>query len=280
MKKVIFEKYKTLNDLLSTIEERPLNSVFKGQSLKSVDTSSEYKGFSGTSSYSDAMDLMLTGFSDPLEEMKREIVKIDKMSSTTKQKEFLNVVGRVAHVPNAIIGIPLSMIDKERRKETTKTIHLLYGFSALGSAKPKDLIKGGTNFIGLVNSLEKQGFRVKIDIVRCTTTESTAIGYICNVKEYSQKLNLLKLCFPLVHPSMLRRISFKWCETIPELEDNGFRHGYGASLIARLDFDMEKEKEFLKDAGILNDPNKYYCNVYTAMACKDINMLAEKMGLK
>jgi hypothetical protein len=279
MKKAYFEHFKTLNELVETIEKRPLNDVFKGKELMSKDTDKyQAKKFFHSPNYEAARDLLEKGYSDPMDEMKREILKIGKRDMATRPRSYNSMVGFQAHVPNALQGIPENMINREKRVEKAKTIHLLYGFSALGNIKPSELIKGGINFISLVNSLEKQGYRIKIDIVRCTTTAQTAIGYTCNVKEYGHRLNLLKLCFPLVHPSMLRRISFAWCETLPNLTDNMYSHGYGASLIGRLDLNHEKEREYLKKHGIIGK-GQYYCNVYQAMSAKSVNDLAEKMGL-
>lgn len=46
------------------------------------------------------------------------------------------------------------------------------------------------------------------------------------VKAANQRVNISKMAFMLVHPSMLRRLMFRWIETYPEVT-SGFRHGYG-----------------------------------------------------
>ena len=284
---VFFEHFKTLNELAQTIESRERNELFKQANKEySMEKVEKNDIFFGSQSFDEAIDLLTMGYKEPLADLKREVLKVTRQNVQAKPKPFQSVVGYAPHVPNAIRGIPTSMINRENKLEKAKTIHLLYGFSAVGNVNARDLINGGTKFIGLVNSLEMAGYRVKIDIIRCTTSSTTnAIGYTCTLKEYSQSLNLLKLCFPLVHPSMLRRISFRWCETLPNLTDNHYTLGYGTSLIVRMgwrnnkNLACEKEKAFLKKHGILKDKNQYYCNVYEAMDAKNVQDLAQKMGL-
>jgi hypothetical protein len=281
---VIVEHFRTLESLVDTIETREYNKIFKtGEKSSQSRSNSDWYG---TSSYNQSIQLIKDGFKEPLETMKKAVLKIDKQNTYTRPKTYLSPIGYAPNVPNALKGVPNSMINRERKQVQSKTIHLLYGFSAIGTTSPRDLIKGGTMFIGLVNSLERQGFRVKLDLVRCTTASTTdAIAYTVNLKEYSQSLNLLKLCYPLVHPSMLRRTSFKWCETLPDLEDGRYYGTMGQSLIIRMGYQSNreqaciKEKEFLKKHGIIKEANSYYCNVYEAMHSRDINELAQKMGL-
>jgi hypothetical protein len=46
------------------------------------------------------------------------------------------------------------------------------------------------------------------------------------VKNATEKLNLSKLAFPLVHPSMLRRLYLRWLEVFPGVPKS-FVGGYG-----------------------------------------------------
>jgi O-acetyl-ADP-ribose deacetylase (regulator of RNase III) len=284
MGKVIFEHFRTLEELIDTVESRPYNKIWETGEKASQRTTD--KSWYGTENYAESIELIKNGYKEPLERLKRELFKINKQTSVSKPKLTTNVVGFAPHIPNALQGIPTSMITRENRQEKTKTIHLMYGFSAIGDISGTDLIQGGTKFIGLVNSLELSGYRVKLDIVRCTTaTPSDAIGFTVNLKQYTQNLNLLKLCYPLVHPSMLRRTSFKWGETLPNLEDGRYYGGHGSTLVVRMgwrqnrELAYQKEKEFLKKHGVIKEKNSYYCNVYEAMSAKNVNELAKKIGL-
>lgn len=281
-KSIFFEHFKSLDSLVETIENRQVNSVFKNRAdgLASQNKSKSEYEFYQTKDYSESREFLEKGWKKPLEDLKREIVKITRESQTDRKRLYNDFMGFVPNVPNTLKGHPHTMINREKRVEKSRTIHLLYGFSAIGSTPSKDLIKGGSMFLALVNSLERDNYRVKIDILRCTTANSSdAIGYTCTVKEYTQNMNLLKLCYPLVHPSMLRRTSFKWSETCPNITNREYARGYGVTLFVRLGKNSEQEREFLQTHNIIKK-DMFYCNVYEAMECKNVNELAKKMGLQ
>lgn len=276
---VIHEHFKSLEHLLIEMEERPLNAAFKDESYISSQEIREGGRWAGTRDYNEAMNVVKTGFKEPLEKMKKAVLRIGEMDSYTKPKLEAAAAGFIPHVPNAIMGLPLSMMKREPQPVQNKTIHLIYGFGASSTVKPEQLIEGGINFISLVNNLEKKGYSVKIDILFGSFENKTACIMTTNVKEYGQSLNLLKLTFPLVHPSMLRRVSFKWLETTPTLKDKGFTNGYGYPLPHMFKQDAEKEKEYLKEAGIIKTAHTYYCNAYQSMKSKTVEELAKIMGL-
>jgi hypothetical protein len=281
-RKVVVENFKSISMLLNTMNDRPLpNDAFKDkESLSSQrDERDDKNPWSGTATYNDAMELMKTGFKDPLEKMKKGILKMGAMDQDKRPKMKNDFVGFVPHVPHTLMNLPITMINKDKQIHKNKTIHLIYSYSASSRVTPDDMIKGGINFISLVNSLEKQNYRVKIDIISNHTSNKTLASLLINVKEYGQKLNLLKLTFPLVHPAMFRRIGFKWVETVPELKDPEISWGYGTPLSHLMGYDNLKEANYLKDHGVLKGDNTYYCTVYTAMKTDNVETLAREMGI-
>lgn len=278
---VIFESFKNISYLLDTMEKRQVNSVFlsKKDDLSSQrDETNNKKKFSGVNTYKEAMDIMEKGYSDPLQKMKREIIKVGRSDTTKKPRLKNDFVGFVPNVPNTLKNIPLTMINREKAAvKKTKTIHLTYSFCASANIKPDAIIKAGVNFISLVNSLEKQGYRAKIDVIFIAMSNRTAAGYTVTLKEYGQQLNLLKLAFPLIHPAMLRRVSFKWLETKPDLVDKEFLHGYGMPF--GLMVGQSYERKWLKDNGLLTGENSYYVSLSEASAGNNIQELAKRIGL-
>lgn len=282
MKTINYEHFKSLESLIDTMEQRPLNAVFKNEQehLSSQRDETKQNGrFTGVNTYKDAMDVVRNGYKDPLEKMKKAILKMGEMDQNKRPRTKNDFIGFAPNVPNALNNIPINMINREKQQAQAKTIHLTYSFCALADVSTGEIIKGGINFISLVNSLEKQGFRVKIDILFISCVEKTASAFTVNLKEYGQQLNLLKLAFPLVHPAMLRRISFKWLETMQEIKDRDYIHGYGRTLGIVLNNNGNKEREFLEKNGILKGPNVYYCNVYQAMKVKSVEELAKEMKI-
>jgi hypothetical protein len=282
MTTIIYEHFKNLDALLTAVNTRPLNTVYKSRSHS---LASEFTGYSAekstrTRNYNESVEIMKKGYSEPLKEIKQGIAKMDRDNMGEKRRIKADVIGFMPIVPNAIIGLPKTMLNVKKQPQKQKMINLVYGFSALADVSADKLLKGGILFLSLVNQLEKEGYRIKIDLLRCTTaSEKDAIAYTVTVKEYSQPLNLLKLCYPLVHPSMLRRTSFKWCETLPDLKNSFYANGYGASLYARMDENSTRELKFLTENKLLKK-DQVYVNVYQCFQSNSIEELKSKIGLK
>jgi hypothetical protein len=279
MRKVTYENFKTIESMLDIFETREVNKAFKHkESLASVRVE-ESKRFTGVKTYNEAIDIMKEGYKDPLEKMKKAILKIGEQSAAKRPRIYNDFVGFAPNVPNHLMNVPLTMINRQKQPNKSKNIHLTYSFCALSNVTTDELIQGGINFISLVNSLEKQGYRAKIDIMFCSVVSKSVAAFTVTVKEYGQNLNLLKLAFPLIHPAMLRRITFKWLETMPTVTDKEFANGYGQTVSHICNNNGDKERAFLEKAGILKGENNFYCNVYQAFQSKDIESLATKMQL-
>lgn len=283
---MVKEHFPSLLNLIDTMEGREVNAAFKSQidELSSQRDESKKKedgreAWSGSYTYNETMETLKTGYKEPLDKLKKAVLKTGKQDNYVRPRPYNDFVGFQAHVPNTLMGIPQTMINKPKREARAKTIHLLYSFCAAAKTSPDDLIKGGVNFISLANSLEKQGYRVKIDIIFTTLETKTAACFTVSLKEYGQGMNLLKLAYPLVHVGMLRRLAFKWLETTPNLKDKHFIHGYGIPLNFAMNDNIEKERAFLTEYGILGKKDVYYCNVYQALKAKDLNDLAQKMNI-
>lgn len=281
--KIHKESFKTLNDFIKTIDSRPLNKPFQTldyNKLASVqdETNASRKWFY-TNNFSDARDILRKGYHEPLKEMKKAILKIGNSDDIKRPKLKNDMVGFVPHIPNTLMNLPQTMINKEVIKKPNKNITLNYNFADVSDVDPKKLIKGGINFISLVNALEKQGYRVKVNVLCVMVTKKTVASFTINVKQEGQRLNLLKLSFPLVHPSMLRRFGLRWLETYPELKDKDFIGGYGTTLDRKFNGNYAMERSFLKANRIIQGDKIFYCNVKECYSAYDLNNLATIMQL-
>ena len=280
-KTIVHEHFKTLTNLVDIISDRPNNKAYHDIDVPAsmMDESDKKKPWSGTHTFKEATEIIKTGFKEPLDKMKKEIVKINNTEKPNRPKMRNDFVGFVPHVPNTVMGLPMTMINKEKQVSKNKMIHLIYSFGASSNVKPADMIKGGINFISLVNSLEKQGYRVKIDVATTFTESKTLAVMTVNVKESGQKLNLLKLTFPLVQPAMFRRIAFKWLETTPENKDKSFVSTYGRPLSNFFNHDAQKEAEYLREIGVIKNRHTYFLSVYNAMKSEGPEHLAKMIGI-
>ena len=224
-RKIVIEHFSSLYELASINRSRSPNSVFRGEKLSSEDNDND---FTGTSSYDEAENLMRCGYKEPIEKFQR-CVNVALRSMPSKRITIHNdIVGFAPCVPNAIIGAPNSMISSSMKSHNSKIIDIVYDADAPGCVEKSVFIDSGAAVLSLINYLEHNGFRCSLRLIFCNAEAGEqSIFTTVNLKQHRQPLDLLKMTFPFCHPSMLRRMGFKWTETNPDITDTGFRRSYG-----------------------------------------------------
>lgn len=247
---IVREHFKSISEMMDVLKKRPNNEHMKG-----CDSSSQKgsKDWYGTSSFEEAVELMQTGYKDVLPKIKEGLNKSTKALSKHFAKSEMRrprnlPIGFIPNVPNAILNLPDSMIDIKLTPQKRKTLTITYVMAGNCGCRADMWIKAGISLLTAIKIIERQGISVKIDAsFYCGTGDGeTAMGSV-TVKHFGQPLDLQKLCFPLVHPSMFRRIGFKFLETTPIITKDGFAWGYGRG------FDSDEE-EIKKE---LETPNSY-----------------------
>lgn len=225
---VIREHFDSLGDLISVIEKRPNNRFMRNEH----DSNSGSSDFTGTRNYEEAVSMLKNGYPDPIPEIKSELVK-SRMATSKIYRNMPRpmpknqVVGFIPNVPNALRGIPQSMISIEKENQKRKVISILYSFGSCGGTKQEELVKAGIALVAAINIIELSGIQTKLLLGFMPSKESSEIVFpTVKIKDFGERFNLQKICFPMIHPSMFRRIGFKYLETCPECEEN-FSFGYG-----------------------------------------------------
>ena len=261
MGKVIIERFNSVSQLMTTLKSREgKNNVGMRGEKASVESSEK---FSGTKSYEEACEQITNGWDKHLAEIKKgfsDSVRVNTNTITKKSRVSSGVVGYAPLVPNAIRGLPNSMITTERIPQKIKAVTIVYNTSVSSSWTTGQMVKCGIAVMKLVNKLELDGYRVKLTVEALSTEAGRdQCRLLVDVKDWKQPLDLKKLCFPMVSPSMLRRIGFKWLETVPNMDNRGFSGGYGTPLcdINNYSNDLERARQ----AKVISD-NEYYLSAY------------------
>ena len=249
---IIKEHFNSINELLSVIESRKNNSVMCGKfSSKSND-----KSFTGTKSYEEAVELFRKGYTEILPQIKTGVFANLKRTETRNRRRVeTGVIGYAPHVPNAILGLPNSMIRTNQTPQKTKVVSLVVGITENCGTNASEFIKSGIAALGVVNSLELRGYRVNLKVAfyvasdHYGSNDEFAFGTV-NIKNYREHLDLQKICFPLAHPSMFRRFGFKWLETVPDLKESSWSFGYGSQV---------RDLKFIKENFL--SKNEYFINL-------------------
>lgn len=273
---LVIERFNGVNEFVKTIRTRKPNTVFAGKKQASKENDSV---FTMTESYSESEEIMTKGYSEGLAELKASKgVKVQTASNLHKRIPQASVVGYAPHVPNAIAGIPQSMIGTRTIAMKSKVISIIYSGGGAANMETSDFVRAGRNLLDLVTMLELQGYRVGVEIMDdfCVSKQK---GFVCvKVKEQRQPLNPLKLAYPLIHPSFFRRQGFRWLETCPNITDKSYYYGYGHPLYAECNYNTNKVREYLKKNGLLSD-GVFYTNMYEARN-NTAEELVKIMGIK
>lgn len=272
-----YEHFKSIYDFERVLNERPVSAPFEGHET------SHDKGrdsFFKTVDFDEAQNLLEKGWDAKIGDIEDEMKKFLRLVVVKKSKQVKSVAGFAPCVPNAIRGVPKSMFATRilPKKETKRSVHIVFNNSANAQTEADDLIKSGLTVLKLAYILDRHGIRVKIDMVpKMSYNNESVYGCTVNIKEYRQPFNLLKIAYPLAHVSFFRRHGFRYLETLPEIKNKGFVGGYGSSMIYA---DKKIKDAYFKFAGFLSDDVVYIDFKDVSESGFEYQKLAEAKGIE
>ena len=241
-KKSVIREFTSVNEFENYITASPLNAVFRWEELSSVKGT---QSFTQTKSYEEATSLFKNGWDSMAQNITHQLnVKKNQTLDTHVQKVMFDVVGFQASVPRYLQGIPTNMVNKKLVPIKQKVITLNKDISYNAMTSTQDIIDASIQTLQLIKKIEAQGIRVNLNLIFGSEAGKNTEVVKIRLKSANERLNISKLAFPLVHPSMLRRLIFRYIEVAPTVT-KGFRWGYGHPL------DGSQLKEYCKDEYVL-----------------------------
>lgn len=223
-KKTETVEYDSLNEFYKYICDTPFNEAFRWASHSSVDGT---KKFTQTQNFEEAVELFKNGWSDMSTKLTQKIKVADsKLKPMVKPRNQLSVAGYQAIVPLYLNGVPNNMVDKRMVPIKQKVVNITKSISYRCDVTTETIIDESIKALQIVKKLEAQGIRCNLYIAMGSKEDDKEIYTKIKIKSASEKLNVSKLAFPLVHPSMLRRLMFRFIEVHPTIT-RSFVHGYG-----------------------------------------------------
>lgn len=181
--------------------------------------------FCKTNNYEEAADLLYHGYTEALENYKNAL-KV--RTNFQKKLTFKNdVVGFQPIVPNAIMGLPNSMINSYYTQVKTPVIDIYYDPTFSGSTSTDTILETGRKIINVILNLESIGYKVNLYIGYVAIDDDLPNEidvFSLKIKESNRPLDINRISFPLAHPAMLRVFGFEWQAKVP---DGHERSGYG-----------------------------------------------------
>ena len=223
-----YEHFDSVYDFERAINTRRTNPVFE-------DKESAFRkeeDFFGTEDYDEANRLLTKGWNTEIGKMKKELKSFSRTVKAVRVRHVKSVAGHAPCVPNAIRGVPKSMIAAKRdpAKKKERTAHLIFINDANYLTSSENLMKSGMTVLKLAAMLDKTGMRTRIDIAPIMAVcDKSCYGCTVKVKDYRQTFNLSKVAYPIGHVSFFRRHGFRYLETMPGEINKNMRSGHGSS---------------------------------------------------
>ena len=240
--KAYVREFSSLNDFETYITNTPLNDTFKWSKLASVSGSEE---FTGTHSYEQAVEMFKNGWQSKAEELTKKLKVIqNQVIDAQVQKVLFDVVGFQASVPRYLQGIPTNMVNKKLVPIKQKIVTINKDISYNCGITTEQIVEASIQTLQLVKRIEAQGIRVNLNLIWGVKASGSNEIVKVRLKSANERVNISKLAFPLVHPSMLRRLCFRYLEVAPTIT-HGYLYGYGSPL------DGSQLKTYCKDEYVL-----------------------------
>lgn len=231
--KMATETFRDFGSLMQTLMSRPNNEIMKGEkSSQRLESEDDDDPWFGTKDFLTAVEMLGTGYKGAMDSMKRNLEVQAKLNSEFAKsiehpKPHNAVVGFIPCVPNAIRNLPNSMVSYDRKPMKRKTVSIKYIYTGSCQMDTEWFIKPGTALLSAIDLAERNGITTELNLgfFGGEQDDEYAIGFV-KLKSYNERYSLQKVSFPIAHPSMFRRIGFKWLETTPAITQN-FSFGYG-----------------------------------------------------
>lgn len=221
-------KFNSLSEFCEYITTTPTNNLFTNKSLSSQVVDYEW---TQTHDFNEAIGLLKNGWSTMAKELETKLkANKSKMQHETHRKNYFDVVGFQASVPRYLQGIPTNMVNQRAVIQKQKVITFNKDISYGGSVKAEEIVENSVKALSIIQQIESQGIRCNLNLILGVYKGNEYHQLKIKLKGANERLNVSKLAFPLVHPSMLRRLYLRFVEVEPTFKHRGFIDGYGTPM--------------------------------------------------
>ena len=245
--KDVIKKFRNVTEYIKYLDDGVVQPEFR-DSCKDGS-----KSWTGTTDWEEAKKFLAYGDKDMLAKVNKAGVSDARAKVQVMQahKQFCAaVVGAIPHVPNYIAGTPNSMIAMRETRTRKRVINLFYNAAFDASIASDEIIQVAANVMSAIILIEASGVHVNLYAGCISKKNGQLVSAIVKIKDSGQRLDVLKLCYPMINPSWTRRHFLRYIDVTPQI-DTDFVIGHGSPMTTVSD--KEKVlKESKIDATILN----------------------------
>ena len=257
--------FNSLAEFSKYINETPENPTFENAFLSSH--TDNYQ-FTQTESYEEAMKLFNEGWSAKAQDLVINLAKAEKKAqSQSVNRRAYDVAGGFVSVPRYIQGKPNCMIRMKKQQIKQRVITIYKSIDYSGNTSADTIVEQSVKAMQLIKRIESLGYRVNLFLTLGIKTSGDTYRTIVNIKlkDASEKLNVSKLAFPLAHPSMLRRLMFRFIEVSKFTNSRKFIWSYGKVVPS-----YEMKETLLTEDGTYFIPSFIYRDCSQITSIEDI----------
>lgn len=222
-------EFDSINEFYKYLCDTPFNEAFRWEHHVSVDSS--YR-FTQTYNFDEAVNLMKDGWSDMAKKLNAKLQVKEKQNAMVNKRKMVNsVAGFQPIVPLYLAGVPTNMVQQKMVPVKQKIVNITKSVTYSVSVSTETIIEESVKAMQIVKKLEAMGYRVNLSIALGSIEPDRQLFSKVCIKHANEKLNVSKLAFPLVHPSMLRRLFLRFIEVCPDTTKS-FIRGYGRPATA------------------------------------------------
>lgn len=224
--KMYYEQFGSYEEYLKVVEERNKTNPHRSDGKLENLNGSWY----GVKSYEEARNLLVNGWEKQVDYLKKQLMKeIDLCDDKKVVRTFNDVAGYMPIVPNAIMGLPNSMINQRMDRKKSKIIKFLIGMNRSCAYGSKEIIDKMSKVLARIAILEKHGYRCRLEIFGSfhdgnASSDKTIACHSVLLKSENQLFDLRRVAFPIAHTAMQRVFGFGWENSIP-LKDSEYHFG-------------------------------------------------------
>lgn len=221
------KEFQSIGEFYKYLCDTPFNEAFRWANHRSVTTGEK---FTGTKSFEEAVDLMRNGWSQMADKLNTKLaIKMKQAQPVARRKQQLGVAGFQPIVPLYLAGVPTNMMSQIQVKCKSKVVNITKSVSYNCKITTDTIVEESIKTLQIVRQLEAAGYRVNLSIAFGSEKFGTSLYAKVRIKSANEKLNISKVAFPLVHPSMLRRLMVRYVEVCPATTRD-FVGGYGIPI--------------------------------------------------
>lgn len=246
------EIFKDIYEFTSSLS-RPLNAVGKNVVKYYGEATSERERqrkdhFYMTKTYAEADLLMKGGYNEGYRAIVGATTQLK--GNADKRRTECNVVGHTPHIAHYIQGHPLNMIRTVQPRDIAREVTIWFDRVESSKVDADDMVRAARYFVDAVKHLEDHNIRTTIYMMWESGSTIQRVAVAVCIKQAMAKINLMKMAYPMVHPSFSRRHCFKWFETSPIVTDGEMYRGYGHPLYMEY-LSLDRRRDYLVEQGMI-----------------------------